>query len=962
MKNLEQLTKEFLENFNLDKLGAIPTNSYEGYLDFFKSLEAKQGEIKAVFDEMQINDDFSGMSEMGVVPLIFEWLDTLLERYRKEVIETKDNGVIRDGYGDYVGEVIKSLNIVRDTVINNSRDYDANAFANARTLSEMYDNLENIKRYSDTHSVPFDIKMGKPLKNVYGGVDFYNKYHDYMFHTKQLNKLLTTEIINDLQKSKSEEDLKKVEDRFQFLLDNLDGYKAYIAYQFVTGRQMRKERDENRNIGNDCFLVNTLDLTKSFGVKDYLFILNGLEKSNQREAAKLKEGGKVFVYHLMTNKNVPLYERRLKTRGLETIEVNLQEGESWDDAFAKLLNSCDQETVLRLLASKPAGEYDYKNKKIITSPCFALAGGANFVVSNVYERDTQNGMLIFEKTFDDPSSSLGGFLPLGGLSSEKSVFEQVTPSMLRLLVMEFFPDLNGEKSRNVEQKDIHKLLSKYAQCKVVGESLAKLKDAGVNIDIFKSYNDGYSDKINRGGLIVQEWNEIELPQIYDTEELTRSFVKNGLAKSVTDTMNRFFDERWLGKEWAFWRDYSSGSVKKQLNSTIAEVMASKPKGTEDFLSVITKFCLNVEENREWINGSRSVKNKSGLSNFVEFTGNVYEALKVVDANSLLDNNGTSPLIRIFNDLNKFKSASLYHAPLFRKNDNNADTGYGIVDYAFRKQQWHIDRKYNHASIKRLDLIKNMNNELSVMFNLILPKEFFKGENVKALISGKDEKGNNILHHLLQNPKLFASRKELIDEMIPEKEVKETPTGRFMDDYSKPNLFRIVDVDFGAHQRDENLSLFSDFLKEIPPDELKRLALEKNNEGRTPLEELCYFAEFVKERAYCSFAVAQGYVDLITKVIDIDNKDGIEKNYKVLQKDASYFQEEDEINQLSPSQIVTAKDVSLVDVIKYLSTPNVHTSYKPFAEVVKNSEIDHKFDFLTRKNSGAIKNAMSKLPM
>lgn len=929
--------------------------------DFCLKLENDAGALRQEVERCIEKEDYDSLIDIGaffphaiVFPHARDAINLSLQRMAHQAMDNLKKGKIQNRYDQGLINALIKLN-------NSSHQLLRGDFSHYSVLQTLADEIdiaymsmaENDSYFEDYLNEKKDLKdkdiFRLLLKN----------------HTRVSNELcssLISELINHFVIAKEDNNQNAIDDiseRFQYLCDNMAGFKSFVVKNFVTSTPPL------RRVHVDVFSANYFKVFKDFTQKfheirnfnadAYLFVLNELEKSNQSETQRLKKAGHAEVFYFEQNPN----GIRTEINRINSLPIHLYKNENFTQALKRTLKDIDGLETAAAIVANQQGEFEVQHFKLKVAQDDGLDSLPPSYIVKTLVKDKTLG--VYKEIDKEIRPSCPEILanPLGGLDGDKKVIEQVTPHMMRVLLMALMPGLRNSVGGFVDLGDKNlKAYNKVGDCKILAKELALLRDNGVPI-VFREET---QNDVSIAGFVSHRFNdEDNLLATLNSPELVKELTKVGLANGYIDAVNNFCDAIWTtqGSNWSL--DVKIKPFKKLMALFISEGVSGKTGHSKDFLGVTLKlFCSyldypNIRPNENYL-----------FDSAVE----LQQAFKDIGADSLLDKNVVSPIIRAINKMNDIKITQA-SSPIFIQNGD----GFEQVGDAIRHQHYEVNRKkvennildnfailYNgpimdvEPSINR---VRKINERMCLFFNGLMPTQFFEGDNVKPLVQGKDGDGNNILHHLLQNPKMFFTPNDMLAEI--DFNAKYSKDGGKWIDVEKQGVVNDLiavgcDVDKMA-----DLSNIAKLVEQIPEDEFKRLALEKNNAGRTPLEELCYFAEFIKERANASFAISKKYQTLLKNVIDI-TQTSIDASLKVIEKTPAFFEPEGSgrTNNLN-NLIAQEKEEPLRNVLRYLGATPETSLNNDFHATIKRDELPAETEYNLVKMDNRIKNTMNKLP-
>lgn len=990
MQDYKQLAKEFINTFNIKNLQNRFSDSDNVTIDevdnFISVFKKSQNDIEKALVEIQRSGEFSELEKMGPLPITSDWFQGVLKDYENSIINSSQDASQPDNEG-LVKCLIGAVNDSAKTIRENPEDF--GFLKDKRSINYISATINSLKNSSSfLDGAVVDDVNDEDLFRIFRNLTIPDIVDNFSLHhnkAKSAYQLLTAEIISGASKSQTNEELKGIQERFQHLLENLSGYKDFIAESFVLGRQYAVNTYEGikdrGNIKDAISMFDTLKYAKNFGAKEYLFILNELEKSNQNEAQQLKNAGQRKV-HAWQYDTVDFIFASIT--GIQSYNVPIHTDESFDIAFANFMEEMDDKKAKSNISLQLLSDFQTDNTMIISSPFMLQKSSGDSHGVSFYKKDLNTGVFQKVSYSSDIYAPIPDAMPFGRLLSEKHVIEQVTPTILNNLLYAFSPSLREiAKNNSIELLgSIEKIHRKVGEDKLIAKEFAILKEHGVKIAIPQNTNAPSYDRVSNNGLMDYIDHNAHLSPIIANPELAKELNKVGLVSGTMDLVDSLVDKWWIEGTQTVSKLYSGHLLKKLISRTIVEANITKVQedksnftdiksgqgdmsvSTRDFLTLVGKLSFDSFATASLLQKADSKEAPADV--FKKFAEQIYETLDGFSAHKLLDKNGTSPLIRLLNESKRIKGLSSVHAPVFVQDDK----GIRMIEAGI-KEQFVTRNKQQLEYTKQKEILSRIgciDDNLSMLLNNAIPPSFFEGDNVKPLMQGRDDNGNNILHLLLQNPKLFVTKREWEASLNNEGELPSVTRGSA---FSKLILKCFLNDTFNnVNERD--YSSLTHFVKQIPQEELKRLANEKNNAGRTPLEELCYFAEFIKERAYASFTLAKGYTDFIEDVIKSSANIKHDGGYKVLQRQEEFFTHTDSGNEGSftqtgisnelKTQIATEKEEGLIDIINFLSTPNKITKGKTFKKALEECVNNIQLEDVIRKSGTKLKTSVNKLPL
>lgn len=989
MSELKQLTKEFLEKFSIANFSNISPDDAQGNKDFFADLGKQKAKIEVLLEKALREGNYQAIAEASP-------LSIFLGHY-KDACRMLKNQMEKGEAGIYAKTVdIETLTNVLIETTNTFHHYLVNT-NDEKTTYQLLKTYESnrflVDKLYDADKKGTDVFYFSKnyLKNGECFADllalFEEHCNGYGFY-----QLLTRYALNGFEKnSENKEALDKFKERFNYFLDNSIGYKSYIAKKFVLSGPPTRSNTQTDSI-NVCYrqriteLQAALDGVENFTAKSYITMLELLDEHNKKEAKLIQEQGYTYVNYFGQHHDVMFPKRLIDIRN---IKVPVKKGNSFKDCLNDALNNGISIDDAYSIIAHQQGEFEIDGKTISVQQHDGFKSNLHdHAIINTFENDTLLGVKKEVKRCVQDVSYIAMAHPFGGLDETKPVIEQITPHMQKLLTVGFLPTL-----KDIEKFPSAKELTKFfnaTHSKIVAENFKELVDKGLPLKIYEKANDLKEDGISLGGVSPFFFNYANrFSHSVTNPQIVKEFNKIGLNTGFVDALNKFGDILWSSEE-GFMQFMSPAAFKKLVNLSLSEVAKGQNNGAKDFLMAAAKIYTHLNVSGHYIDGNKmNLLPISERETFAKsFCSDVYEVLNGVRVKDLVDGSGTSPLIQLINEFNKIKNETTTSTPIFVKDENNE---YKMIGHTQRDASHTYQRllkvemdMFENFSMTlsalrmplygQLNAVKNISSQLSEFLNLAIPRKFFEGENVSTLIKGKDEQGNNILHHLLQNPTLFYSAKDRVNE-----ENLEYERGK----ERKPEHWHNSRVKFlseafmvnGAHVNglNEEYSNIAHLVDQIPHQELKRLALEKNNAGRTPLEELCYFTEFVKERAQTSFSISKKYNDLLDIIMDINGIDTSSK-LEVLRKPPEFLRngvkkdknnKNVEVSDTVDTSYLVADTVQerFGNILRYLYSLDSFSERYDFQTALSTSTITTpSLEYKIMKGDGAVKKAMSKLPL
>lgn len=981
MSEIKQLVEEFLEKFSVSKFLSISPYDAQANVDFFSDFALQKEKFEKLMEKALIECDYEAIADASPLSILFG--------SHRDAVRMLKNQITKGEAGIYAKAVdiekmtdalTKSINTFHQYLTQRPQDlsvYHVNK--NISTSTYIVNGLVQAqKTRGETFHFPKYNYQDLPIAS-----DALMIFEDY---SDDLYKTLTGHYLSEFQKHEgNEEALQEPKQKFQDLLEKLVGFKSYIAKNFVlSGPPTRFHSTTNLTLISYKKRIDDFQSVLS-GVNHithhgYLTVLDVLEKSNEQEKNKLKEKGIVSVNYFERDAD------KDKNTYIKSINIDMSGDKGFVECLKDTLKDNVPIEVAYSIIAHQQGEFEVGDKKIHVEQHDAFNSGAQYrAIVSAIEKDKELG--VDKEThrsiqFVSPTVLAN---PFGGLDETRPVVEQITTHMQKVLTVGFLPSFK-DIPEHPDPKTISKFL-KVTECKVAADAFKQLVDRGLKLDIYHSPNDIHDGTININGLSPFYFNHADCfsPSV-TSPEIVKEFNKIGLSKGFVDALDKFSNISWH-TDMGHMREMSGQHFKKLFNLSLTEVAKGKADGIENFLNATGKLYPLLNDITNSIERNRQ---KPLHELFTKtFCSDVYDVLNGMKAQDFVDKNGTSPLIRLINELNRVKNENPYSAPIFAKNEQGE---YQLVSHADREKtailrmqkndaemfyQWGISGGSHHSG-RNLPVsiyyeTKWVSNRTGEFLNLCVPKKFFEGDNVKALIQGKDENGNNILHHLLQNPSLFYSVNDRVNEENVEYEKGERL--QIEQRNHSATIKRLTDIFSinGSHVLDLNRdsSNISHFVKQIPKEDIERLALEKNNAGRTPIEELCYFAEFIKENAQTSFSISKAYNELLDSVLDISGFDTSSK-FEMLRKPPEFLNPPSQydvadkmhIDDFNPKHLVAdVVQENLGNVLRYLYSLNSISEQYDFKTTINTSNISTpSLEYKIMKGDGAVKKAMTKLPL
>lgn len=943
--DIKQQVQAIATKYSIIQYLLIQESDAEKNIAFFRQLHADFNEVVQKCKQMLQGKDYSFLPEIGYAGLLFDFtlFEKVIVRFEECIKHIDKNGhseEIDKEVDDIIHHVAEGLNIARQELLERPREYSAFLLIGAGMLrmnEEAYQEwqLNGCIDYKRPHSVtPTMETIEKSFEDGFRAFE----ENSYRFFT-----LLTNLFLKELSKHKGNNNaLRGVQDKWQWFLDNAVGYKSFLAQHFVTGFPPARDENSQGNSVNVSYAPPLKELAVVFnGVNNftphlYSLVLEIIEKSNKAEKEQLS---------LKEHISMCYFEQERLIKGLKRIDIQLSKDKSFDEALKEILKQTTSEIALSIVANQQ-GEFKVGKQMMCVEENDSLQDrqttigrhNAHHFLVNVYEKDALLGIKQQVDAVWQANCPHVLAHPFGGLSSEKSVVKQVTPHMQKALFVLFTPELRKDFSVNPDNAGRFllngKRFKKVSDCADMVKQIVSAKQKGVSFAILnsKSHDDTRRPHINMDGFSPFCFNTAELysPNI-TSQGMVKELTKAGLANGHLDALEKLTHLMWK-TDANIHIKIPRAIIDKLITSAVVEAKNGLSEKAKDTLSIITLLFgrYNSKECPEYLKQFKDV-------------------IKALNPQNLLDANNTSPLIRVLEAINGVKDINPISAPIFVKKDDR----YRLIAHAKREvgafkrkeetQEAIMSRLYKYVprtifSYKNvLQSIRELNGNVLDFFNNIIPETFWDGEeNINALLSGKDNKGNNILHHLLQNPWLFLTTDEMTLEVglnNDNGEQEEKVINAKVSSIAKDFFDYANSVTANPNIEKQETSCITRLVSAIPKEELVRLANEQNNAGRTPLEELCYFAEFAKDKAYCSFSLSKDYLYLLKNVMQIN---GLETSSMVraLKKAEGFWMEEP--NQKIDTKNLVAQECQeeLWKVIKYLGFSHVATSRNSFDAVVK----------------------------
>lgn len=990
MSELKQLTEELLKKFSISNFLNISPDDAQGNKNFFSNLGIQVAKIEVLIERSLREGKYQAIAEASPLSVLLGYqrnaLYMLKDKVDKEAPEVDEKDLDVD---ECTNALIKAMDTFHHYLVDKPDELSI-----YHLLKGYSSNRLVVEQLYDAHlkgsTIPFH--FSKSRIDVEGGFLDLLEIFEENSNRHGLFQFLTRQSLNEFQTHKDDAvALEKAKQNFYSHLENLAGYKSYVVKNFVlSGPPSRHQGPTNAiNVNykkNITDFQMALDGVENFTASSYLAMLNVLDEHNKSEKYQLSKDGVAYVNYFGQNHELMHPKNLISIRKLE---VPLDNNKGFIECLKDTLkHSLPIEDACSIIAHQQ-GEFEVDGKKVMVQQHDALSSLIHdHMIINAFEKDKLLGVYKEVKRDIQTISPIAMAHPFGGLDETKPVIEQITPHMQKMLTVGFLPSF-----KDIFEPPNLKAISKFfkaPECKVVAENFKKLVDNGLSLNIYKTPNDIHDDRVNMAGTSLFFFNYAEMfsPNVAKPE-LTKEFVKKGLAKGFVDALNKFSDILWHSDAGVI-KEMSPTSFKKLVNLSVVEATKGKADGIEEFLSATTKLYAQLDNILHYIDPKK--KGRVPLAERYAFTqsfcSDVYEVFSGMNPTDLQDKNGTSPLIRLIKELNRLKTETAASSPIFVKDEQGKCQ---MVGHAIREKDTleaiHKAEKsmFSHFSpmaahhvplVNHIYEVRRISTKAGEFINLGVPRKFFDGqENIQALIQGKDEQGNNILHHLLQNPYLFYSSKDRVNEENIEYTIGKKHNSEYWHNSTITGLSELFMVK-GAHidGLSENYSNIEHFVKQIPREDIKRLALEKNNAGRTPFEELCYFAEFVKERAQTSFSISKAYNDLLDSVMDINGIDTSSK-LEVLRKPPEFLnaklnkvsevgKENDDINRDDTKPLVAeVVQENVGNILRYLYSLNSISEQYDFKTTINTSNISTpSLEYKIMKGDGTVKKAMSKLPL
>lgn len=753
-----------------------------------------------------------------------------------------------------------------------------------------------------------------------------------------------------LKNASTDKDKEEAFNRLAYYVDNLKGFKRYLVNQFVT------QDDNSINYSSKLSPKDVFGLFGVFSLKnfkedrthvhfngdDFINIWKAIDISNKKEFEKIKHDGFIDLHMSKFTKeferNVGFMYKEYKTERFD-YDASL----SYKENIEKLISGKSIEEVSDILANLGKSDrYQYSDTQYIN---YTNAGKSKNTI--LFEKTNDN---MLDKVVGTETANNTDFAhlvtPFGGLDPQRSVASQVSNEMISVACIEFHSDIQSGKQPSIIIEP--EKFNTIREGEAVTKELEKMQKEGANI----SFDYSTPSYIKSREFFVSKDGEVKsgVPTstgfdcIITQPKFARVFVQKGFIDNYATILDRYFSQDVYVPESRknFTHMIHYTNLNELTSNVISEYFLGKNivgKNGENIFTASSKFAMNAFSILSDFPGQ--VKDKM-TNKLKESLNTLRTSLSDVSANDLVTSDGKGVLVNFISSVEKDLVNASERGVIGARNKN------GEVTYMpFGKQ--HSPSSIEATNKSMVLTQRGTEVALQTALTTFVPKDFYEKEgNVQALIQGKDENGNNLLHLLFKHPLLFSSHME---------------ANSFFEENGHMQFKNVLNLQAfllnKSRLQEDYETPICDLLKRIPADEFEKMANEKNAKGRTPLEEFAYNAVAIRASTLLPIAKMPSVATAIEKLIIASDNVNENTKFTVL----NLTQENLSKPKSASSVIADETEINMKRLMQYLSSPKEVVKFNDInVEVSNDVELSSGIQNALRAKDNRIQSAITKLPI